>query len=354
LGFAKYETRFGTVVPSGGKYLLVGLLLLIVLGGCRKDEPPSIANSDEVLSFDIPHFPKMPLDEDKQLSRERIRLGKALFFDPILSRNRDISCASCHLPNLAFSDGLPVSIGTEGRKHNRNSPTLFNVAWQPYLFMDGGNPSLESQVLGPIEEHREMDLPFPEALARVASQNSYQEWFQMAFNQDVNPYSLSLALATYERSLVSYNSAFDRYEYFGDTLALSLNARNGLELFKSNRLNCIACHQLPLTTDFSFQNNGLKENYTDVGRARVTNNLADDEGLFKVASLRNIALTAPYMHDGSLEDLGAVIDHYASGGSAHRLKSGKIKAFTLSAKEKADLIAFLESLTDTLSYQEFD
>lgn len=342
----KFKAPFGTLVLLGA--------LSLALNACRKDEHR--ANEDTALiklSIEIPHFPEMPLEADKFLSRERVALGKELFFDPILSRNRDISCATCHLPHLAFTDGLPVSVGTEGRMHNRNSPSLFNVAWQPYLFMDGGNPSLESQVIGPIEEHREMDLPFTEALARVGAIASYQEKFQQAFNQDVNPYSLSLALASYERALVSYDSPFDRYYYQGDSSALSESAKAGLALFISPDLNCVACHSFPLTTDFSFRNNGLKEFYLDSGRARVTNNLLEHEGQFKVATLRNIALTAPYMHDGSLQSLGEVVDHYASGGSNHRLKDSLIDGFSLSAHQKQNLIAFLEALTDTSSYKQF-
>jgi cytochrome c peroxidase len=293
----------------------------------------------------------MPLEADKELTAERIALGKKLFFDPILSRDYTISCATCHLTNLAFTDGVPVAVGIEGRKHFRNSPTLFNVAWQPYLFMDGGNPSLESQVLGPVEEHVEMDLPFPDALARVVNHPEYPDLFQEAFDADPNPYTLTTALATFQRALVSYDSPFDRYRYHGESEALSAAAKRGLALFESAKLNCSACHQFPLTTNFAFENNGLKADYqADPGRARVTNNLADDEGKFKVATLRNIALTGPYMHDGSLVSLEEVIEHYASGGSQHRLQSNLVQGFSISDQEKADLIAFLHSLTDTSSY----
>ena len=333
---------------------ITSLLAILVVLSCSKSRDKTQLDAEEILDFAVPYFPKMELEEGKYLSRERVALGKKLFFDPVLSRNRDISCASCHLPELAFSDGLKTSVGTEGRLHNRNSPTLFNVAWQPYLFMDGGNPSLESQVIGPIEEHREMDLPFPEAMARVAAIEEYQTLFQKAFKDDVNPYTLSLALATYERSLVSYNSPFDRFYYQGDSSALSVSAQSGLQLFQSAKLSCSECHSFPFTTNFKFENNGLKESYTDLGRARVTNNRAEDEGKFKVASLRNVSLTAPYMHDGSLNTLSEVIDHYASGGSGHRLQSNMVQGFAISPTEKADLIAFLESLVDTTSYKSFD
>jgi cytochrome c peroxidase len=334
-----------------GRVALISLSLLL-FAACAKDKPVTIDNSQAVINLAIPHFPSMEMDSDKFITKARAELGKELFFDPILSRNFDISCSSCHLTNLAFTDGLKVSVGTDGRLHNRNSPTLFNVGWHPYFFMDGGNPSLESQVIGPIEEHREMDLPFTEAIARVAADAHYPEKFEKVFDLPVSAYTLSLALATYERTLVSYRSAFDEYNYYGDSLALTKQEKRGLALFKSEALSCKSCHQFPLTTDFSFQNNGLYEDYSaDPGRARVTNNLAEHEGQFKVATLRNIALTGPYMHDGSLSTLSEVIDHYASGGSQHPLKSDLIKGFTISADDKAALIAFLESLTDTVSYK---
>lgn len=344
-----WKTKFARLL------FVSGLLGFLLFSGCAKEkvQEDKYAFRESPVQITIPHFPAYSLEAGHELSAEKIAVGKKLFFDPIISRNRDISCASCHLPHLAFSDGLATSVGTEGRVHNRNSPTLFNVLWQPYLFMDGGNPTLESQVVGPIEEHREMDLPFTEAIARVAANETYQNLFKWAFNDDVNPFTFSLALASYERSLVSYNSAFDRFYYQGDSLALNASAQRGLALFKSAELKCADCHQLPLTTDFSFQNNGLKEVYLDPGRARVTNNLAEHEGQFKVATLRNITLTAPYMHDGSLASLEEVIEHYASGGSNHPLKSEKIKGFAISASEKADLLEFLKSLEDTSSYQQY-
>ncbi len=330
--------------------VLAGLVLFLF--SCQKEPTILTEEQDSVISIAIPHFPEMPIDSDKFVSKKRAELGRDLFFDPILSRNFDISCAFCHHTNLAFSDGLKTSIGTEGREHNRNSPTLFNVAWQPYLFMDGGNPTLESQVIGPIEEHREMDLPFTEAIARVAADSEYQDKFQDAFALPVSAYTLTLAIASYERTLVSYKSSFDEYYYYGDSNAVSAEVKRGWELFNSPALNCSSCHQMPLSTDFSFQNNGLYADYSqDPGRARVTNNLMEDEGKFKVATLRNIALTAPYMHDGSLANLHEVIDHYASGGSQHPLKSDLIKGFSISASDKAALITFLESLTDTVSYK---
>ena len=331
---------------------LIFALGLIMLFSCKKERAPASKEAD-FRAIGSPYFPSLSLNQDQIPTAKKIALGKRLFFDPILSRDGTISCSTCHLPELAFTDGRPVSVGIDGRLHKRNSPTLFNVAWQPYMFMDGGNPSLESQVIGPIEDHREMDLSFTEALAKVAARSDYQAQFQAAFQDDVNPYTLSLALATYERALISYNSNFDQFEYQGDSTALSKSAQNGLALFKSGELKCAQCHTLPLATNFHFENNGLKVFYQDSGRARVTNDLQNHEGQFKVPTLRNIALTAPYMHDGSVRSLDAVIDHYASGGSGHRLQSPLITGFTLNAQEKTDLKAFLRALTDTVSYKEF-
>jgi len=343
------STKYCLRSPIASLFLAMGFLMAI--SSCKEESALMEDSPEAILELNIPHFPVLNLEPDQLLTKSKVHLGKELFFDPSLSRDYSISCASCHLPELAFTDGLAVSVGIEGRMHNRNSPTLFNVAWQPYLFMDGGNPTLESQVIGPIEEHREMDLPFTEAVSRIAAIDEYQAKFQEAFADDVNPYTLSLALASYERALLSYVSPFDRFRYQADSSALSESAQRGLALFESAELNCVACHKFPLTTDFSFQNNGLKEVYLDPGRARVTNNIPEHEGQFKVATLRNIALSGPYMHDGSLGDLEEVVDHYASGGSNHRLKSPLITGFEISESEKADLIAFLESLTDTSSYK---
>lgn len=330
---------------------LLGLLALAF--ACQPEKEPE-SQPAAPYSVDIPHFPTVDLGPEKALYPNRVALGKRLFFDPILSRNRDISCGTCHLPQLAFSDGLPVSVGTEGRRHFRNAPSLFNVLWQPYLFMDGGNPSLESQVIGPIEEPTEMDLPFTEALRRVGEHPDYPALFEAAFGEGVNPYTLTLALASYQRTLVSYRSAYDRFVFEGDSTALSASGQRGLALFSSARLSCESCHRLPLSTNFAFENNGLKADYSaDPGRARVTNNLNEDEGKFKVPTLRNIALTAPYMHDGSLATLDAVLDHYAAGGSGHRLQSPLVQGFRLSAEERQDLLAFLAALTDTSSYRAF-
>lgn len=339
------------MMPGQGKLLGSIALCVLVLNACRPDHA-EVPKEEPLPDLTPPHFPEMPVPERAPLTSKRIALGKKLFFDPILSRDKTISCGTCHLPHKAFTDGQAVAIGIEGRKHFRNSPTLFNVAWQPYLFMDGGNPSLESQVLGPIEEHVEMDLPFTEAMARVAQHPDYPPLFEEAFGEGVNPFTLTTALATYQRSLVSAQSHFDRY-WNGDLSALSQEERKGLDLFKSEALKCNQCHELPLTTNFAFENNGsASESDDDQGRYRVSLDSAD-RGKFKVATLRNVAFTAPYMHDGSIADLSAVIDHYASGGQAHLNKSQRVQGFRISDSEKSALLAFLKSLSDTSSYRQF-
>lgn len=318
------------------------------------DEPTALKPSDNgVVNVSIPHFPEMPVPDYRPLTKKRIALGKLLFEDPILSRNNNISCESCHLIPKAFTDGLPVSVGTEGRRTLRNSPTLFNVAWQPYLFMDGGNPTLESQAIGPIEEHNEMDIPFTQAMARVAKHPEYPALFNEAFADGVNPFTLTTALGTYQRALVSYNSPFDQFFYAKDSSALSQSEQRGLQLFVSQKLGCHSCHSFPLTTNFKFENNGFPTDFSvDEGRARVTLNPAD-LGKFKVPTLRNIELTAPYMHNGSLQTLEDVIDHYASGGSKMTNQSELVQSFSISESEKQDLINFLKALTDTSSFRQY-
>ncbi len=330
--------------------LVIGLtgFLFTAVFSCRQVGKPAATE----IKTDLPdYFPSLPIPGDNPLTSGKIALGKKLFFDPVLSRHRDLSCASCHLPHLAFTDGQVKSINVGGVPTLRNSPSLFNVAYHPYYFMDGGNPTLESQLISPIENPLEMDLPFPEAIARVAADPEYIRLFKEVFEAKVSAYTLSRAIAAYERSLLSYSSSFDRFYYQGDDEAISADAKAGYKLFSSEKLACNSCHKGVLFTDFKFRHNGLKEDYSkDPGRGRITLK-KEDEGKFKTPSLRNVALTAPFMHDGSLKNLEEVIRHYAAGGKQHFNKDSLIMGFEITEKEQRQLIAFLNSLTDTNSYK---
>jgi len=290
-----------------------------------------------------PGFPPPPVPGDNQLTYERIALGKKLFFDPILSRDTTISCATCHLPSKAFADNLPMSIGIHGREGFRNVPSLANVAWHPYFFREGGSPSLETQALGPIADEAEMDLTIAEAAERLRADDEYMEMSKTAYDREPNAYVISRALSAFQRILVSGDAPYDQYVR-GNQNALTAEQIRGSNLF-FNELQCANCHTGFNFTNYNFENNGLYENYQDEGRARLTTQ-ANDIGKFKISSLRNVALTPPYMHDGSLPTLESVIEHYNSGGSTHVNKSLLIQPLNLTAQQKSDLISFLESLTD--------
>lgn len=322
-----------------------GLLLLSALSSCQDDsydEDPG----DRVVTLDVPTgFPYPVIPEDNQPTLNRIKLGEKLFFDPILSRDNTISCGSCHLTSLKFTDGLAVSIGIDNQHALRNSMTIMNTAYQPYFFWDGGVPNLEQQVLAPIENPLEMDFDVNMAVARLQANKEYVDLFLKAYDRTPDVFSLTRAIANYERTLFTGSSKYDAYLYENNTAALNTSETNGMNIFNGEKGECFHCHNEYNLTDYSFKNNGLYLNYADSGRARITLN-PSDIGKFKVPSLRNVALTAPYMHDGSMATLEQVVDHYNSGGQPHPNKSGLIKPLGLTAQEKTDLVNFMKALSD--------
>jgi cytochrome c peroxidase len=326
-------------------WLLAGLGLLYV---CSCSRPPVVASTTDVWAgVPLPvGFPKPTLPADNQLTAERIALGRKLFYEPALSRDSSLSCGSCHQPALAFSDGRVKSIGIEGRQGRRNAPSLANVAYFTAFMREGGVPSLEMQVQVPVQEHEEFDFNILLVAGRLQRMPAYVVLSQNAYGRKPDAFVITRAIAAFERSLISGQSPFDQYLFGGQAAAISEAAKRGYRLFHSQRLSCGSCHSGFLFTNQRFANNGLYEQYEDSGRYRLTQQ-TEDIGLFKIPSLRQVALTAPYMHDGSLSSLEAVIDHYAGGGKPHPNKSPLIKPFTLSAGEKKDLLAFLHSLTDT-------
>jgi cytochrome c peroxidase len=291
-------------------------------------------------------FPAPPIPSDNALTQSRVALGRRLFFDPVLSADSTRACASCHTPWLAFSDSTPVSLGIEGRRGARNAPSLANVAYQQRLMREGGVPTLEMQVLAPIQEHQEFDFNIVLAGERLARIPVYVQMAEKAYGRPPDAFVITRALAAFERTLLSGNAPFDQWQYQGKKQALSAAARRGYVLFRSERLQCTQCHSGFLFTSQGYANTGLYEVYPDSGRYRSTL-LERDRAVFKIPSLRNITRTAPYMHDGSLPTLEAVLDHYQSGGKNHPNKSPVLKPFRLSTREKQDLLAFLHSLTDT-------
>ena len=290
----------------------------------------------------------MPVPEDNPISAEAVKLGRRLFFDPILSRDRSISCASCHDPKRAFSDGRVVSEGVKGRNGIRNAPTLVNRGYGRIHFWDGRARSLEEQVLQPIENPKELDMSVREVVARLKQDGDYRQQFRTAFGGEASSESLAQALASYVRTILSGNSPFDRY-VSGERGALSEQQRGGLRIFRSKG-NCTICHAGPTLTDERFHNTGVawrNGQLLDPGRFEVTRD-EKDRGAFKTPTLREIVQTAPYMHDGSLETLEAVIEFYDRGGNRNPYLDPELRPLHLTAEEKKSLLAFLRSLSGTV------
>lgn len=317
------------------------IICIILLISCKKEDYQA-----EEYTLNIPKgFPRPSIPIDNIPTEKKVALGKMLFFDPILSRDSTISCASCHFEDKKFTDGKTISIGIEGRKGIRNAPSLINAAYLPNMFWDGGVPSLEQQILAPIENVNEMDFNVPDVIKRLLNSEDYKQLFFEAFNKLPDIYTFTRAIASFERILYSGISPYDDYTYNHNHNALNASEIRGMEIFMGERGECFHCHGSYLFTDHSFANNGLYTFYADSGRARITLS-PQDVGLFRVPSLRNIAHTAPYMHDGSLSTLEEVIEHYNSGGKEHINKSPIIKPLHLTPEEKLDLLAFLHALSD--------
>lgn len=279
----------------------------------------------------------------------RVALGKRLFFDPILSRDRTVSCASCHKPEYAFADNVPVSAGVGGAKGTRNTPSVMNVSGRTSLFWDGRAETLEDQALFPIRNPVEMDLPISEALERINSDAQYRRQFEEAYGGPATARTLGRALAAFQKTLDTANSPYDRY-LRGDDDAISESAKRGRLIF-IGRGKCADCHSGDDLTSDRFRNIGLYDGVrlTDRGRGEITGDPADN-GLFKTPSLRNVAVTAPYMHNGMFATLREVIEYYNEPGRVVPGQKGRDASMPsrldLTEQDKADLEAFLNSLTD--------
>jgi cytochrome c peroxidase len=324
-------------------------------------------------------LPPLSIPADNPQSPEKIALGKRLFNDKRFSADGSVSCASCHHPDKAFTDGLPVAQGLNGQLGTRNTPTVLNAAFYETLFLDGRANSLENQVLGPFVNPIEHGLLNHQAIVNVVKNDSiYTQQFKKVFavqKYEINIDYVTKAIASFERTLISGDSLFDRYLFGRDHSVLSDNAERGLEIFK-NKGNCVTCHEISwnnaLFTDNRFYNIGVGFKHlmpvldefiasinqgnnpddspltalqrSELGRFTVTKNLADI-GKFKTPTLRNIALTAPYMHDGSMLTLEEVVEHYDKGGDKNKLIDTKIFPLHLTPQEKQDLVEFMEALT---------
>ncbi len=357
-------------------FKLIGVVFFLVIIYLVINHQPN-----KTYQWNLPeHFPEPLIPLDNPMSQAKVELGRHLFYDMNLSVNKTKSCASCHLQEKAFTDGLPRALGATGQLHPRGSMSLANIAYVASLnWADPLTETLEHQLLVPLfaEEPVEMGMSGreQEIINYLSKQPIYSTLFKKAFsNQGISIHSVSQALASFQRSLISGNAAYDRY-LLGDDTAMSSKALKGMNLFFSEKVECFHCHGGFNFSDSSshateqlklkpFHNNGLYNldangAYPELNQGvfSITQN-TEDMGHFKAPSLRNIELTAPYMHDGSIVSLDEVLDHYSAGGrnivngknqgdgSASPLKNKFIKGFDLSQQEREELLAFLESLTD--------
>lgn len=285
----------------------------------------------------------IPIPEDNPMKPEVLELGQALFFDPRLSGNDQVSCATCHDPNLGYGDAKPTFDKYTGGNGARNSPTVINSGYYTSNFWDGRAASLEEQALGPIQNPNEMNQPLDELIKELSAIKGYQERFQTAFNDGITEQNIAKALAAFQRQIVVKDTPYDKF-LEGDTEALTKQEVSGLRLF-TGKAFCVTCHNGPNLSDNNFYNIGL--NTEDLGRKVVTEQ-EEDLGRIRTPGLYGITHTAPYMRDGSLATLEEVIDYYDRGGDDHPNKSFFIQKFMspigLTDQEKADLLSFLKTL----------
>ena len=298
-----------------------------------QDAPPEI---------EIPNgLGELKYPEDNLSDPRKIALGKQLYFDSRLSADGTVACATCHDPKQGWSDGRATSKGVDGQVGNRNAPTIINAAFNRFQFWDGRAATLEEQALGPIENPIEMNHPIAACVEKLNEIEGYKKQFNEIFGSDVTKETLAKAIAAYERTILSGNAPYDRYKA-GDESALSESAVRGMKLFFGTA-NCSACHSGPHFTDFAFHNVGVgmdSEN-PDKGRFEISG-LGGDTGAFKTPTLREIARTGPYMHDGSMKTLEEIIKHYNEGGTPNEFLDEEIFELDLSDQDQADLIAFLK------------
>lgn len=289
----------------------------------------------------------VPTPADNPQDAAKIALGRQLFFDKRLSLDGSVSCASCHDPRKAFTDQRAKSIGIKGQLSERNAPSLLNAAFLKTAMFDAHLQTLELQVIVPIQEPVEMGHNMKNLIKQLRQIPEYQAAAQAIFGRDFDAWVLTRSISAFERSLLSMNSPFDQF-IAGNTKAISKEQQAGWKLF-SEKLYCIKCHPAPYFTTFEAANNGLYKSYegkTDQGRFRIHHD-SSEIGTFKIPSLRNLPLTFPYMHDGSLQTIEEVLAHYQKGGAKHPLQNKALVPFELTKSEKQQLLAFFNALVDT-------
>lgn len=328
------------------------LALLVLVGACVARAADQALPNEYRWTLP-PGFPVPVVPDENPMTEEKVSLGRLLFYEPRLSMTGRHACASCHAQALAFTDGKPRALGATGEAHPRSAMSLANVAYNPvYTWTEPGFASLEAQVLQPLFNEHPIELGLTgreqAVLDELASDASYRDAFARAFPGEPAPITIAnvaRALASFERTLISGRSAFDRYVFDDERAALDPAAKRGMALFYSERIGCAQCH---FGINFSGPIVHARARHADPPFVNT------GDGRFRVPTLRNAAVTAPYMHDGALATLTEVVDHYAAGGanqptgSAARAanKDERLRPFALSQAEKSDLLAFLETLTD--------
>lgn len=288
-------------------------------------------------------LPASPIITQMDSLKDVIELGKALFFDTRLSGSGKISCATCHQPELNWTDGKPKSVGHEGVTTQRNSPTIQNTWFYKKLFWDGRARDLPDQAFAPIRSESEMNSEMPDVMRKLRSIKGYQQLFQKAFgDDDINPFRMTEAIATFEKTISSRKSRFDEF-LEGNKKILNNSEIRGLHLFRT-KARCINCHNGPMFTDNSFHNSGFSG--TDAGYYKVTHN-DKDMGKFKTPSLRDVARTGPWMHDGQFKELKQIISRYSIAKFPPGQTDTLLRSLGLSSKEQKDLLAFLKAISSS-------
>jgi cytochrome c peroxidase len=320
------------------------LLGIFFFMGCAEAIQPRLTDSE--WTGRVPaSFPEVNYPEDNKPTKLRVELGRRLFYDNRLSDDGTLHCGSCHVLSAAFTDGRITSAGLRGIAGKRNAPTLVNLAWMKRLMMEGGVPTLETQALAPLHDSTEMAASIMPMLVKLNSDAYLKELARAAYERDsIDAYVVTRALACFQRTFMSGDGRYDRYKQ-GRKDQMNEKEVRGMELFFSEETHCSECHSGVFFTDMDYHNIGLSVEYADEGKARATH-LPEDVGRFKTPTLRNIQLTSPYMHDGSMASLEEVIAFYNQGGHGHRNKDGRIVPLQLSEQQQADLVAFLTTLTD--------
>ena len=289
-----------------------------------------------------------PYPEENQPTPERVALGKVLYFDPRLSGDGVTSCATCHNPGLGWTDGRAKAVGFKGKELGRASPTIINVGYNTIQMWDGRNKSLEDQATGPLDSRCEMRSDIVILEKWLSTNAEYKALFTKAYpNEAIGRVTLSKAIASFERTIISNNSPFDRW-LKGDAKAMTAQQIKGFRLFEDQRKgNCAICHSAPNFTDDGFHNIGLASHENpdaDLGRFAIKR-IPSLRGAFKTPTLRDVTMTAPYFHDGSVKTLADVVAHYKRGGDTKKDLSPDIKPLLLSNQEVEAIVAFMEALT---------